>query len=132
MASKNLSILIGNLGRDPEMRYTPTGKAVTTMSVATNLKWQGADGQPQVRTDWHNIEAWGRLAETCAQYLKKGSTVYVEGRIQYDVVGEGDARRKYTKIVAKEVQFLDRNGDTVTATADEQAPEDQAEEEIPF
>jgi len=76
--------LIGNLGRDPEQRYTPSGQALTNFSVATSEKWTGQDGQPQERTVWWRVSVFGKQAETCAQYLRKGSKVYVEGRMQAD------------------------------------------------
>ncbi len=76
--------LIGNLGRDPEMRYTPSGQAVTNFSMATTEKWTGQDGQPQERTLWWKVSAFGKMAETVNQYLKKGAKVYVEGRINGD------------------------------------------------
>ncbi len=77
-------ILVGNLGRDPEMRYSPSGQAVTNFSIATSEKWTDAQGQPQERTLWWRVSVWGRLAETCNQYLKKGRQVLVEGRMNGD------------------------------------------------
>ncbi|MEQ1596390.1 MAG: single-stranded DNA-binding protein [Casimicrobium sp.] len=84
MASVNRVTLIGNLGRDPEMRYLPSGEAVATFSVATTEQWKDKQGGKQERTDWHRIEFIGRTAEVCGEYLKKGAPVYIEGRIQYD------------------------------------------------
>lgn len=84
MASVNKIILLGNLGRDPEMRYLPSGEAVAVFSLATSEQWTDKAGNKQERTDWHRIEFIGRIAEVCGEYLKKGSTVYVEGRMQYD------------------------------------------------
>ncbi len=78
----NKVMVIGNLGRDPEMRYTPFGRPVTTFSVATTRNWSAADGQKRSETEWFNIVAWGSLAEICNQYLKKGQQVYIEGRLQ--------------------------------------------------
>ena len=82
MASVNKVILIGNLGRDPELRYTQSGQAVTNFSVATTEKFTGRDGQSQERTEWHRIVVWGKQGENCAQYLSKGRSVYIEGRLQ--------------------------------------------------
>ena len=78
----NKAMVIGNLGRDPEMRYTQGGQAVTNFSVATSRRWTGQDGEPREDTEWHRIVAWGKLAEICNEYLSKGSSVYIEGRIQ--------------------------------------------------
>lgn len=84
MASVNKVILIGNLGKDPEMRYLPNGDAVAVFSIATTEQWKDKSGAKKERTDWHRVEFIGRTAEVCGEYLKKGSTVYIEGRIQYD------------------------------------------------
>ncbi len=103
----NKAMIIGNLGRDPEMRYTQGGNPVTNFSVATNRRWTGRDGEPGEATEWHNIVAWGKLAEICNEYLSKGSSVYIEGRLQtrqYDD-REGITRRT-TEIVALEMQML--------------------------
>ena len=80
--SLNKVQLIGNVGRDPEMRYLASGEAVTTFSLATNRRWTGQDGSPREETEWHNVVAWRKLAEQCAEYLAKGRHVYVEGRLQ--------------------------------------------------
>ena len=107
MASVNKVIVIGNLGRDPELRYTAGGQAVASFSVATNERWNDRDGKPQERTEWHRIVVWGKTAENCANYLQKGRPVYVEGRLQTreweDKEGQ---KRQTTEIVAQTVQFL--------------------------
>jgi single-strand DNA-binding protein len=107
MAGINKVILIGNLGRDPELRYTPGGSAVANFTLATTESWNSKTGQREERTEWHRIVAWGRTAELCAQYLAKGRTVYIEGRIQSreweDKEGQ---KRRTTEIVANTVQFL--------------------------
>jgi single-strand DNA-binding protein len=107
MASVNRVILIGNLGRDPELRYVQSGQAVTTFSVATNDRWTDRDGKPQERTEWHRVVVWGKQAENCANYLAKGRSVYIEGRLQTreweDKEGQ---KRQTTEIVAQTVQFL--------------------------
>lgn len=108
MASVNKVILIGNLGRDPELRYTQGGQAVANFTLATTERFSGRDGgERQERTEWHRVTAWGRTAELCAQYLSKGRSVYVEGRLQTreweDKEGQ---KRRTTEIVALNVQFL--------------------------
>ena len=107
MASVNKVILIGNLGRDPELRYTQGGQAVANFSVATTEKFSSRDGTPQERTEWHRIVVWGKQGENCAQYLSKGRSVYVEGslRTQEWEDREGNKRRT-TEVVAQRVQFL--------------------------
>jgi single-strand DNA-binding protein len=109
MASVNRVILIGNLGRDPELRYTAGGQPVASFSVATNERWNDREGKPQERTEWHRIVVWGKQAENCANYLQKGRTVYIEGRLQTreweDKEGQ---KRQTTEVVAQTVQFLDR------------------------
>jgi single-strand DNA-binding protein len=112
MASVNKVILIGNLGRDPELRYTQGGQAVANFTLATNERFSTKDGDKQERTEWHRIVAWGRTGELCAQYLSKGRSVYIEGRLQTreweDKEGQ---KRKTTEIVANTVQFLGGRGE---------------------
>lgn len=107
--SLNKAMLIGNLGKDPELRYTTSGTPVATFSVATNEAWRDAEGNMQERTEWHNIVAWGKLAETCGEWLKKGKKVFIEGRIQtrsYDDKNTG-TKRYVTEIVAANMLMLD-------------------------
>ena len=107
MASVNRVILIGNLGRDPELRYTPSGTAVANFSLATTDRFSNKQGERQERTEWHRIVAWGRTAELCAQYLSKGRSVYVEGRLQTNEWEDKEGqKRRTTEIVAQTVQFL--------------------------
>jgi len=107
MASVNKVILIGNLGRDPELRYTQGGQAVTNFSVATTEKFTGRDGQQQERTEWHRIVVWGKQGENCAQFLSKGRSVYIEGRIQTREWEDKEGnKRTTTEINAQRVQFL--------------------------
>ena len=108
MASVNKVILIGNLGRDPELRYTQSGQAVANFSLATSERFGGRDGgEQQERTEWHRIVTWGKTAETCAQYLAKGRSVYIEGRIQTrDWEDREGNKRQTTEVVAQRVQFL--------------------------
>src|SRR5215208_6077412 len=105
MPALNRVQLIGYLGRDPESKYTPTGKRVTEFSIAISNRWKDEDGETREHTEWVNIEAWGRLAEVCHEYLKKGSPVYVDGRLRTnryeDQSGES---RFFTKVVAQTVQ----------------------------
>ncbi|HEX9657893.1 MAG TPA: single-stranded DNA-binding protein [Bacteroidota bacterium] len=110
--SLNKVMLIGNLGKDPELRYTTSGVAVATFSLATNESWKDQDGNAQERTEWHNIVAWRKLAEICAEWLKKGKKVYIEGRIQtrsYDDKNTG-AKKYITEIVADNMIMLDSRG----------------------
>ena len=109
MASVNKVILIGNLGKDPELRYTPGGAAVTNFSIATNERWKDKSGQSQERTEWHNIVLWGRLAEIANDYLKKGSPVYIEGRLQTRSWEDRDGNKRYTtEVVGNQMQMLGR------------------------
>ncbi len=111
--SLNRAQLIGNLTRDPELRQIPGGQTVATFSVATNFSWNDANGQKQEKVEFHNVVAWRKLAEIAGQYLKKGSKVYVEGRIQTrDWEGEDGVKRYRTEIVADNLIMLDRKGST--------------------
>lgn len=104
----NKVMIIGNLGRDPEMRYTPSGKPVTSFSVATSRTWVTADGERREATEWFNVVAWRDLAEICSQYLSKGSKVYIEGRLQTRSWEGQDGQKHYrTEIVADEMILLD-------------------------
>ncbi len=109
----NKVILIGNLGKDPEMRYTQSGTAVANFTIATTETWGGGDGgEKQEKTEWHNIVAWARLAEICGQYLTKGRQVYIEGRIQTRKWEDRDGNTRYTtEIVAQNMQMLGGRGD---------------------
>lgn len=105
--SVNKVILVGRLGQNPEVRYTPSGAAVANFSVATNESWVDKQGQKQERTEWHRIVVWGRQAENCAQYLAKGRQVYLEGRMQTRQWQDKDGQTKYTtEVQAQTVQFL--------------------------
>jgi single-strand DNA-binding protein len=107
MASVNKVIVIGNLGRDPETRYTPDGGAITNISVATTESWKDKSGEKQEKTEWHRIAFFGKLAEVAGEYLKKGSQVYVEGRLQTRKWQDKDGNDKYTtEIVANSMQML--------------------------
>ena len=111
MPGLNRVQLIGYLGKDPETRYTPSGKKVCSFSVAVSRRWKDAGGDAREATDWFNIEAWGRLGEICQQYLSKGRLVFVEGRLQVDRVEQDGETRYYTKVVASQMQMLDRKSE---------------------
>jgi single-strand DNA-binding protein len=106
MPALNHVQLIGYLGRDPESKYTPTGKRVTDFPIAITNRWKGEEGELKEYTEWVNIETWGRLAEICHEYLAKGSLVYVAGRLKTNRYEEDGETRYFTKVVAKTVQFL--------------------------
>lgn len=113
MASRSLNkvLLIGNLTRDPELRYTPQGTAVCTFGLATNRQWTTEDSQKREETEFHTIVAWNRLAEICAEFLIKGKQVYVEGRLaNREWEAQDGTKRKTTEIVANEVIFLGSSG----------------------
>ena len=112
MASVNKVILVGNLGRDPELRYTPGGQPVANFSIATSESWNKKDGSgKEERTEWHRIVAWGRTAELCAQYLAKGRTVYIEGRLQTrEWENKEGQKQRTTEVIAISVQFIGGGG----------------------
>lgn len=108
--SVNKVILVGRLGQNPEVRYTPGGAAVANFSVATNESWTDKSGQKQERTEWHKVVVWGKLAELCNQYLTKGKQVYLEGRLQTRQWQDKEGQTKYTtEVQAQTVQFLGAN-----------------------
>jgi len=109
--SLNKVMLIGHLGSDPELRYTQGGAPVANFNLATNERWNDKGGQTQERTEWHKVVVWGKLAETCEKYLKKGRQAYVEGRLQTRDWEDKDGNKRYTtEIVAMTVQFLGGGG----------------------
>lgn len=110
MSGLNKAMIIGRLGRDPEIRYTPGGVAVANFSVATSEEWKDKESnEKKERTEWHRIVAFGKLGEICGEYLSKGKQIYVEGRIQTRSWEDKDGNKKYTtEIVASDVQFLDK------------------------
>lgn len=108
----NRVILYGNLGRDPELRYTPSGAAVANFSLATSENFKDAEGQRQERTEWHRIVVWGKTAELCGQYLKKGRQAYLEGKIQSRQYDDKDGQKRYiSEVVANHVQFMGAKDD---------------------
>ncbi|MBI3984031.1 single-stranded DNA-binding protein, partial [Candidatus Microgenomates bacterium] len=114
--SFNQVILIGNMARDPEVRTIPSGQSVASFAVATNRVWQDANGEQQEAADFHNIVAWGKLADLAGQYLSKGRKVMIVGRLQTRSWDGEDGKKNYrTEIVANEINFLDRAGDAPAA-----------------
>ncbi len=140
-ASVNKVILIGNLGADPELRYTPGGTAVTDLRIATNRRYKARDGDWQEETEWHSVVVWSKQAENCKEYLSKGRTVYIEGRLQtrsWDDQKSGQKRYK-TEVVADTVQFLGGRGgggggdySEPPPRGDNEAPTDVGDDDIPF
>ncbi len=125
----NKVMIIGNLGRDPEMRYTPSGKPVTSFSVAVSRSWVKPEGERTETTDWFNVVAWGRLAEICSQYLTKGSMVYVEGRLETrSWEAENGQKHFRTEVVASDVNILDKRGRNIEegAGTDTHIPETES------
>ncbi|MCD6582912.1 MAG: single-stranded DNA-binding protein [Desulfuromusa sp.] len=110
--SVNKVILVGNLGKDPELRYTPSGTAVVTFSLATTERYKDRDGNKQTKTEWHNIVAWRQLAEICGKYLHKGKQIYVEGKIQNRSYDDRDGNKRYiSEVVVNEMQMLGSRDD---------------------
>jgi single-strand DNA-binding protein len=125
MASVNKVILVGNLGRDPEMRYMPNGEAVCNFSIATTDNWKDKNGQKQEKTEWHNIVMYRRLAEIAGEYLKKGRPVYVEGRLQTRKWEKDGVTRYSTEIIADQMQMLgSREGAGSNASYDSPGSDD--------
>jgi single-strand DNA-binding protein len=126
MPALNRVQLIGYLGKDPESRFTPNGKKVVHFSLAVTQRWKNA-GESKEATEWVNVEAWERLGEVCQQYLKKGSLVYVEGRLKTDRYEDKGETKYFSKVVALTLQFLDRkSADEPVMAVEEEAPEYEA------
>ena len=124
MPALNRVQIMGRLGKDPEGKFTPTGKKVSHFSVAISNRWKSKEGESQEYTEWVNVEAWGRLGEVCQEYLKKGSLVFVEGRLKTDKYEDKGETKYFTKVVALSMQMLDRKpNDEPTMTVEEEAPE---------
>ena len=145
MASINKVILVGRLGKDPEVKATPSGSTVAKFSLATDEKFTDREGNKQERTEWHNVIAWGKLGEICGQYLRKGKLVYIEGKIRTDSWEDKETKQKRyrTEIIADTMQMLDRKGDDEgggggytgarkgTSSSSSSAPE-MDDDEVPF
>lgn len=148
MGSVNKVILVGNLGRDAEVRYTPGGAAVARFSIATTEVWNDKSGQRQERTEWHNIDLWGKQAESLSEYLVKGKQVYIEGRLQTDEYTDKEGqKKKSTKVRCERVVLLgggggrsgggsmDRGGDRAAApstSTHDDVSEPLTDDDIPF
>lgn len=133
MASLNKVMIIGNLGSDPEMRFTPNGRPVTSFSVATNRAYSTPEGERKEETEWFTVVTWNKLAEQCNQFLTKGRLVYAEGRL-HNSTWEGTDGQKHsrTEIIANRVTFLDRQSPNVTGEKVEEAVDNLNPEDIPF
>jgi len=137
MAGVNKVILIGNLGADPEMRYTSNGTAVANFRIATTERWTSPNGEKEERTEWHRIVAFGRLGEICGEYLAKGKQVYIEGRLQTRNWEDKDGnQRTTTEIVTTGMQMLGRAGVSASPLPGKEEsslqPESKKDEDIPF
>ena len=139
MAGVNKAILVGRLGKDPEIKYTPSGTAIANFTMATSENYKDKDGQKQERTEWHRIVAFGKLAEICGEYLAKGKQVYIEGRIQTRSWDDKDGNKKYmTEIVANTMQMLGKADEAAKGSTE--LPHDAGsasepaviEEDVPF
>jgi single-strand DNA-binding protein len=133
-------IIVGRLGRDPEMRFTPTGQAVTSFSVATDRQYTDQSGKPVKETVWFRITAWGKLAETCNNYLQKGRLVLIEGRLTVDAktggprtwVGQDGQPRASYEVTANTVKFLSQRSDSANESAMDDDGDNVPAEDIPF
>ena len=139
--SLNKVILIGNLGQDPEARFTPQGTAVTNLSIATNESWKDQSGETQDRTEWHRVVRYGRMAETAADYMKKGQMVYVEGRLNTrEWEDQNQIKRKTTEIRCDNFTMLGRRSDapagqsqgTMSPSPSAPAPDSDVDDDLPF
>ncbi len=142
MASVNKVILIGNLGKDPDFRVTPGGQPVANFSIATTEKWSDKSGEKKEKTEWHNIVLWGRLAEIANQYLRKGNSIYIEGRLQTRSWDDKDGNKRYTtEIVGNVLQMLGGRRDAgagagpaeeAPAPSELQQAEGRVQDDLPF
>ena len=137
MVSLNKMTIIGNLGSEPEMRFTPSGRPVTSFSIATNWRYTTAEGERKEDTEWFNVVAWGKLAEQCNQFLTKGRLVYIEGRLRLRTwEGQDGKTHARNEIIAEKVKFLDRQGAPAAAGEakpdDVEPPGDVEPDDIPF
>jgi len=134
----NKQMLIGHVGRDAEIRYTQSGQAVASFSVATSEKWKDKDGERKEKTTWHNITAWGKLAEICGEYVTKGRQVFVEGRTEHEEYEKDGQKRRATKVVASTVQLLGDRGERKADAGESSGRNDEpdlgtsAGDDIPF
>ena len=124
MPTLNRIQLIGHLGKDPEVRFTPKGSKVTTFSLAVSRRWKSSTGEDKESTDWFNVEAWGRLGEVCKQYLHKGRLVFLEGQLRTDRYDHEGETRYYTKVIASQMQMLDRKAEELPGIEPEEPTDD--------
>ena len=134
MASLNKVMIIGNVGGEPEMRFTPDGKPVTSFRVATNRVYTAQDGERKQETEWFSVVAWSKLAEQCNQFLGKGRLVYVEGRLRTRSWDDQSGQRRYrTEVIAERVNFLDKRDSSVSEDRSGQVADNEAQDDdIPF
>ncbi len=125
MPSLNRIQLIGRLGKNPEVRFTPTGKQVCTFSLAVGRRWKSSTGEEKEATDWFNIEAWGRLGEVCKQYLRKGRLIFLEGHLRTDRYDHEGDTRYFTKVIASQMQILDRKAEELPAVEGEEPVDEE-------
>ena len=131
--SVNKVILVGNLGQDPESRFTPQGTAVTNLSVATNETWKNQNGESQDKTEWHRIVMYGKMAETAAEYMKKGQMVYIEGRLETNEwEDQNQVKRKTTQVRCDNFTMLGRRQMQSQETASIDQPSMNSDDDIPF
>ena len=131
--SVNKVILVGNLGQDPESRFTPQGTAVTNLSVATNETWKNQNGESQDKTEWHRIVMYGKMAETAAEYMKKGQMVYVEGRLETNEwEDQNQVKRKTTQVRCDNFTMLGRRQMQSQETASDNQSSMDSDDDIPF
>jgi single-strand DNA-binding protein len=126
MPSLNRIQLIGHLGKDPEVRFTPKGKKVCTFSIAVSRRWKSSAGEDKESTDWFNVEAWGHLGEICKQYLHKGRLVFLEGHVRTDRYDREGETHYFTKVIATQMQMLDRKAEELPSI-DGEEPTDEEE-----
>ncbi|OGO13027.1 MAG: hypothetical protein A2Y53_07820 [Chloroflexi bacterium RBG_16_47_49] len=126
MPALNRIQLIGYLGKDPEVRFTPKGSKVCTFSIAVSRRWKSSAGEEKEATDWFNVEAWGHLGEICKQYLHKGRLVFLEGHLRTDRYDREGETRYFTKVIASQMQMLDRKAE-VLPTIEGEEPTDEDE-----
>ena len=125
MPSLNRIQLIGRLGKDPEVRFTSTGKKVCTFSLAVSRRWKDNAGGDKEATDWFAIEAWGHLGEICKQYLRKGRLVFLEGQLRTDRYEHEGTTRYFTKVIASQMQMLDRKAEDLPSVEGEEPTDDE-------
>jgi len=131
--SVNKVILVGNLGQDPEGRFTPQGTAVTNLSIATNESWKNQNGEFQDKTEWHRVVMYGKMAETATEYMRKGMMVYVEGRLQTrEWEDQNQNKRRTTEVMCDNFTMLGRRGDSASPSSSPVQKVDDDDDDLPF